>query len=96
MSDNDQISYRKIWTDSGVCFVFTNENDSQAFKIGMSFEGLGNLKLRHADEDATDAEIIVKANSSVPFFLNPINAGEDTTFRMPKMTSTSFDDDCDD
>jgi len=62
----------------------------------MSFKGLGNLKLRHADEDATDAEIIVKANSSLPFFLNPIIAGENTEFRMPKMTSTSFDDDCDD
>ena len=79
--------------DAGVCFVFKNESNDQ-LKIEMTFNGLGNLKIRQNKDDATQAELIIAPNSSLPFFLVPINPGEDTQFRTPNFNIEKFDGDC--
>lgn len=69
--------------DAGVILLFENASETNTIMVKMSFKGLENLKIRHCQDDETEALVFVKPNSSVAFFLNPINVGEDTTYVNP-------------
>jgi hypothetical protein len=96
IDDDNELCRRHVWMDSGVCMLFANSSNEKTWKISLTFNGLENLYIRLAEKDETNAEIIVRPNATVPFFLNPINPGEDTTFRMPDVRKEVIDDDGED